>query len=78
MFTDLLEELRLVFSPSLVAYLSWKFGRVERLILVSFDGRLGLTYQLDFQLSEVYRLMHWIGGLEMKFAWRAVVRIMSV
>lgn len=66
LFADLLRELSLVFSPALVAYLAEEFGRVERLVDSSFDGRLSLTYLLDFQLEEAYRLMRWIGNMEMK------------
>lgn len=66
LFTDLLRELSLVFSPSLVAYLAEEFGRVERLVESSFDGRLSLTYLLDFQLMEAYQLMTWIGSVQMK------------
>lgn len=66
LFAELLEELAGIFSPALVDYLSREFSRVERLILTSFDGRLGMSHQLDFQFSEAYRLMHRIGSLEMK------------
>lgn len=66
LFADLVRELSLVFSPSLVAYLAEEFGRVERLVESSFDGRLSLTYLLDFQLMEAYRLMTWIGSAQMK------------
>ena len=66
LFADLLRELSPVFSPSLVAYLAEEFGRVERLVEISFDGRLSLTYLLDFQLMEAYRLMTWIGSAQMK------------
>jgi len=66
LFADLVRELSLVFSPSLVAYLAEEFGRVERFVESSFDGRLSLTYLLDFQLMEAYRLMTWIASAQIK------------